>query len=408
MLHPYWYDKIASAAADAEAAIADEVAANEAAEAEDQGAIEKIEEDIEIAQEIASTDLPTEVKVEIMEEQGVDPEIIDEVVDADVTDAVAAYYGVNPYWLHDKRAAMSVNSFFLDKLADRQSDAQMAALAAGMNGGIPAQTPVDSWGGLMRKKDAGGLISDAWDDAQAQLRAKITPIFQKRNEEIKDLKGQVKAFGGRLNNTRATIARLVGEKKKAVADYADLDRRHQQLADTYTDYVNDAEAKQKGYLEQIAGLKKDVNTTGTDLRQALFREGMYKDQEKRLRGDIADLTKSRDAWKRGSMIGAGIVGAGLAGYAGYAGLKAYRKRKAAQKAAAEQAAAQQAAALQAGNLRNAGIGAGVGGLGGAALGYALGGGKGALMGGIGGAGLGGAAGYYGNAGVDAYKNWRAS
>lgn len=71
----------------------------------DKIAEDKAAEDIEIAQEIAETDLPTDTKIEILEGYGVDPEVIDEVVNADAVDTVAAYYGVDPYWLSDKVAA---------------------------------------------------------------------------------------------------------------------------------------------------------------------------------------------------------------------------------------------------------------------------------------------------------------
>ena len=129
MLDPRWYDKIASSAAEAEAALAD-------AAGEEQGAIEKIQEDIEIAQQVAATDLPTDVKVEIMEDQGVDPEIISEVIDADTTDAVAAYYGVDPYWLHDKRAArvgMKSTDYAMEVLNKLRDEAASKAVAAGLS-----------------------------------------------------------------------------------------------------------------------------------------------------------------------------------------------------------------------------------------------------------------------------------
>ena len=95
MLNVYWRDKIAAAAAEAEQAIAEETAG---------GNDPKIEEDIMIAEEVAATDLPLDTKVQILEEQGVEPEIIEEVVAGDTVDAVAAYYGINPAWLHDKVA----------------------------------------------------------------------------------------------------------------------------------------------------------------------------------------------------------------------------------------------------------------------------------------------------------------
>lgn len=98
MLNVYWRDKIAAAAAEAEQAIAEETAGVEG------GDDPKIEEDIMIAEEVAATDLPLETKVQILEEQGVEPEIIEEVVAGDTVDAVAAYYGINPEWLHDKVA----------------------------------------------------------------------------------------------------------------------------------------------------------------------------------------------------------------------------------------------------------------------------------------------------------------
>lgn len=146
MLDQKWYDKIANSAAEAEAVLADAANEENAAD-EEQGAIEKIQEDIEIAQEVAATDLPTDVKVEIMADQGVDPEIISEVIDADTTDAVAAYYGVDPYWLHDKRAAAAkavskvtkavakkANKGSFTKALDQLTTRQKAALGAGVGG----------------------------------------------------------------------------------------------------------------------------------------------------------------------------------------------------------------------------------------------------------------------------------
>lgn len=87
---------------------------------------EKLADDAEIAEEIASTDLPTDVKVEILEDAGVDEEIIDEVIDAEATDAVAAYYGVNPYWLHDKRASMESDAAGAEDVSDEEIAAEVA------------------------------------------------------------------------------------------------------------------------------------------------------------------------------------------------------------------------------------------------------------------------------------------
>ena len=73
---------------------------------------EKIEEDYAIAEEVAAADLPVEAKVEILIAEEVEPEIIEEVVVAECQkaeailaelsggieqDAIAAYYGYNPY-----------------------------------------------------------------------------------------------------------------------------------------------------------------------------------------------------------------------------------------------------------------------------------------------------------------------
>lgn len=158
MISRYWYDKIAASAAEAEQVLADaaseenenntaEETADEAQEAEDideaasrEGTVDeaRLQEDIMIAQEVAGTDLPTDIKVEIMEEQGVDPSIIDEVIDADTTDAVAAYYGVNPYWLHDKRAAYG-NAVF-NTIADVQDSAPLA-VQLGLLGGALGAAP---------------------------------------------------------------------------------------------------------------------------------------------------------------------------------------------------------------------------------------------------------------------------
>lgn len=158
MIDKYWYDKIAASAAEAEQVLADaaseenadntaEEAADEAQEAEDideaaskEGTVDeaRLQEDIMIAKEVAGTDLPTDIKVEIMEEQGVDPSIIDEVIDADTTDAVAAYYGVNPYWLHDKRAAYG-NAVF-NTIADVQDSAPLA-VQLGLLGGALGAAP---------------------------------------------------------------------------------------------------------------------------------------------------------------------------------------------------------------------------------------------------------------------------
>lgn len=124
MLDRYWYDKIASAeeavAQVAEDAINDELMGQEAegvaAEASD------IEEDIAIAEAVAESDLPTEVKVAIMEDHDVDPEIIDAVVEADSVEKAAAYYGIDPFILRDKLSAANqqpaVDSLYLaDKMA---------------------------------------------------------------------------------------------------------------------------------------------------------------------------------------------------------------------------------------------------------------------------------------------------
>lgn len=127
MIDPRWYDKIAAAQAEAEEALMNAAAEDAAAEdmenaaltdaavdevaaEESEGLIAKLQEDIAIAQEVAATDLPTDVKVEILVNNGVDEAIIDDVIDADATDAVAAYYGLDPYWLHDKRAAAAAEA----------------------------------------------------------------------------------------------------------------------------------------------------------------------------------------------------------------------------------------------------------------------------------------------------------
>lgn len=110
MLDPRWYDKIAASQEEAEA-----IAAAAEAPAED----DKIMEDIAIAQEVAGTNLPTDVKVAIMEDQEVDPEIIAEVIDADTSDAVASYYGIDPYWLHSQRTAVKTAAAQSPWLADK-------------------------------------------------------------------------------------------------------------------------------------------------------------------------------------------------------------------------------------------------------------------------------------------------
>ena len=121
MLHPYWRDKIAATAEAAEEALAQEAAGNEQQAAMQQGGMEqgapgeeemmaaKLEEDIQIAEELMQTDLPLETKVQILEEQEVEPEVIEEVIQVETVDAVAAYYGVNPAWLHDKTATGWLN-----------------------------------------------------------------------------------------------------------------------------------------------------------------------------------------------------------------------------------------------------------------------------------------------------------
>ena len=117
-LHPYWRDKIAAAAEEAEAVLAQEAAAEDQA-AMKQGApgeeeyAAKLEEDILIAQELVNTDLPLETIVEVMEEYGVEPEVIEEVIEGETVDAVAAAYGVNPDWLRDKTAAITVHPSLL-------------------------------------------------------------------------------------------------------------------------------------------------------------------------------------------------------------------------------------------------------------------------------------------------------
>lgn len=110
MLHPYWYDKIASAeeaaALAAEDAMAEDAMAEDAMVA-DEDAAAAIEEDIAIAEAVSESDLPTEVKVAIMEDHDVAPEIIEEVINADAVEKVSSFYGINPYWLSDKLAVMT-------------------------------------------------------------------------------------------------------------------------------------------------------------------------------------------------------------------------------------------------------------------------------------------------------------
>lgn len=379
MLNSYWYDKIASAAADAEAAVID-AAAQEAA-AEDQGLIEKIEEDIQIAQEVAATDLPTDVKVDILTEQGVDENIIDEVIDADATDAVAAYYGVDPYWLHDKRASA-------DKLAvDAQTAAQMAVLKSGLMNVPNPDAPVNIVGlnapkGFVNPREAGAAMAEAMDDASRLAYVKAGKSTKRVVDALQADKARIAENArGRINAT--------------AAEYQDAANA---IRDRYLKRVNALSSQNRDLLSD---LNKTYAQRDLANRMAAENWDMYNKTNTALKG----MTKNRNLW-RGGAIGVGVLGAGAAGYLGY---KLYKQQQA--QAAAEAENARQAgimAGLSAdnSNMMNAGYGAlggaGLGALAGAGIGYALDGGQGALTGGLagglGGAALGGLSGYNYNRG----------
>lgn len=357
MLNSDWYDKIASAAADAEAAVLD-AAAQEAA-AEDQGLIEKIEEDIQIAQEVAATDLPTDVKVEILVEQGVDENIIDEVIDADATDAVAAYYGVDPYWLHDKRA----NASFPDKLAARYP------LTAGMLTPETAMAIAENADGSI---NLGNFVRNSVNDGIPRTAQDVLIANTKHNETQKALNGLFgKGSDWGLGFKSGVMEGQMGMQPRVAKLRRNLKTVKQHLANSEMNRAN--------AVKELLATQKDL-TAMTGLRDA--------------------AVKSRNLW-RGGAIGAGVLGAGAAGYLGY---KLYKQQQA--QAAAEAENARQAgiiAGLSAdnSNMVNAGYGAlggaGLGALAGAGIGYALDGGQGALTGGLagglGGAALGGLGGY---------------
>lgn len=152
MLRTNWYDKIAASQEEA------------AAVAEAAGGNDDLMEDIAIADEIAATNLPTEVKAEIMDQAGVDPEIIQEVIDADTSEAMASYYGIDPYWLHDQRTAVKMaaaqSPWLADKLAAGEAEAAKAAqgIMSKIWGGIKG-APGKVWSGV---KATPGALKDAY------------------------------------------------------------------------------------------------------------------------------------------------------------------------------------------------------------------------------------------------------
>lgn len=183
MLDPRWYDKIAASQEEAEAIAA--------AAAEEPAEDDKIMEDIAIAQEVAGTNLPTDVKVAIMEEQEVDPEIIAEVIDADTSDAVASYYGIDPYWLHSQRSAAKTAA----KTAAAQSPwlADKLAAPAWVNKGAEMAK-----GAVAKTKAVAGKAGTAMKDAYTAKAMR---------DAIQGMGGWKQAFakGNRLAATKAIL-----------------------------------------------------------------------------------------------------------------------------------------------------------------------------------------------------------
>ena len=331
MLDQRWYDKIASGVAAAEEALANAAADEQAAAAVEQDAAEKLQQDIDLTQAVAADDsVTTEEKIAILENEGVEPEIIEALIEAETTDAVAAYYGIDPYWLADKQASMRY-----DKTAAVD----------------PGQMAVDidnATGGRMMPAGIGGAAGMGAGALGAKLLSKKFPA----------LKG------------KAGLAALAGAGLGAGigAFYPELRGVAQQVP---------------GALEQTGDYINARPTIGRSARGAAVGMGA---------GALAGAAGAQFLGKSmrrfgglGALIGGGL-GAVIPNVAA-----AYQNQR---QAEAAERAKQLAAIESEKRQRKTAIGAGLGGLAGAGLGYLAGDGMGAAIGGLAGAGLGGAGGYF--------------
>ena len=342
MLDQRWYDKIASGIAAAEEALAN-AAADEQAAAVEQDAAEKLQQDIDLTQAVAADDsVTTEEKIAILENEGVEPEIIDALIEAETTDAVAAYYGIDPYWLADKQASMRY-----DKTAAVD----------------PGQMAVDidnATGGRMMPAGIGGAAGMGAGALGAKLLGKKFPA-------LKGKAGLAALAGAGLG---AGIGAFYPEIVRGTGDAA-----------VYLD--NNYISKVPGALEQAGDYINARPMIGQTARNAAIGMGA---------GAAAGAAGAKLLGKSmrrfggiGALLGAGI-GAAVPNVAAY-----YQNQR---QAEAAERAKQLAAVESAKRQRRAAMGAGLGGLAGAGLGYLAGDGMGAAIGGLAGAGLGGAGGYF--------------
>lgn len=422
MLDQRWYDKIAAATADAEAAVID--AAAQDAAAEDESLIAKIQEDIQIAQEVAAADLPTDVKVEILENQGVEPEIIDEVIDADATDAVAAYYGVDPYWLHDKRAGAAAEA--AKSLARKATPAAKKALNAAkgltnkadtwirqnpFEAGIAAGATMGG-AGMAINKLRGKDKESAYSRANPYIDDKTAAFELNPMEDVRRIRRISPANRLALGSYMAApyagmglgglagagLGYLAGGTPGAVIGGLGGAGLGGALGAYYSPELSQQIWKAKVAAANLKGMDLSDKTAGMVWDPNL---GSYVDAaaDPTLWQRIKNAAGKVGNWAMAHPYAAGAAGLGALGLGalGYAGYNAYQNQL------AEEEAAQQAA------MYGLGGGAGLGGIAGAGLGYLAGGMPGAIAGGLGGAALGGAAGYYGvPMGMDYLNNAAAS
>lgn len=355
----------------------------------DKTAEEKVAEDIEIAQEIADTDLPTETKVEILEEYGVEPEIIDEVVNADVQ---AAYAAMNPYWFNDKTAELDQDGEEVPAGVDPTTWEQVKAWLE--QRGIDAQEWIADpqnqqlliGGGLAGLLGAGagyalgggtgamlGGLAGAGLGGFGGYNFGSNP--QMANTALGAGIGGLAGAGlGYLagGGTGALLGGLAGAGLGGAGgymypDYADVlsaCNNSKWLADKLAAKMTPEQQREQYKKRSVEDTRREMGNKSAKAQQN--NQKVVDDYADALRDDQAEPTEATA-----------------------------KRRQKASKAWTNQATAMRNGAASMGELRrNSAIGAGLGALTGAGLGYLAGGdGKGALLGGLAGAGLGAYGGY---------------
>ena len=367
MLGQTWYDKIASSVA----------AAEEAAQAavDEQTAAEKLQQDIDLTQAVAADDtVTTEEKVAILENEGVEPEIIEALIDAETTDAVASYYGVDPYWLADKKASWlnilpNQARFALEDPAT-MSRVGTAAMGAGLGGLAGAGL------GYLAGDGMGAAIGGLAGAGLGGLGGYYLPgLFGQANNAAAN--AMASAAQDSLVRDRALYWDGVtpGMYDAMAANVKDLNAAQRAAAELQ---------HKQDVLNQYGGLPADSDAA----MAALFDPNVTYIDQQMLNQTAPDKTNSYrledSKWFQDKCAGL-IDGASPWG--------PVREAK-------EYLADPANAAL----VSRLGMGAGLGGLAGAGLGYLAGDGMGAAIGGLAGAGLGGLGAYYAPELFQAYTN----